>query len=117
MARIRRICIDDENCIEISGIDDKSINAFTSVVMRGSNREWDKVVKELSDRLRKAFGDRLDRSTWGLYLLRLFKYFPMLIGAGPMELLMIALFICMGVLFLWICLERLLGLVSVLVLM
>jgi hypothetical protein len=51
--------------------------AFMSIVMRGSNREWGNVVKELSGRLKKAFGDRLDRFTWRAVLdvaLQAFSY-------------------------------------------
>ena len=55
----------------------EQVYAFMSIVMRGSNREWGNVVKELSDRLRKAFGDRLDRFTWRAVLaaaLQAFSY-------------------------------------------
>jgi len=55
----------------------EQVYAFMSIVMRGSNREWGNIVKELSDRLRKTFGNRLDRFTWRTVLaaaLQAFSY-------------------------------------------
>lgn len=70
---------DERKAIYIKASDNnvEQVYALMSIVMRGSNKEWGNAVKELSDRLKKAFGDRLDRFTWRAVLkatLQAFSY-------------------------------------------
>jgi hypothetical protein len=70
---------DERKAIYIKASDNNVEQAYAlmSIVMRGSNKEWGNAVKELSDRLKKAFGDRLDRFTWRAVLkaaLQAFSY-------------------------------------------
>jgi hypothetical protein len=76
MAKMR-MCIDGESCIEVSSSDAESAYAIMSIAMRGVNKEWGEVVKELSNKLKRRVGGKLSRDSWTAVLstaLQAFSY-------------------------------------------